>query len=68
MPEIKMLITFDTEARGVRVEGAIGDKMLAYGMLDMAREAIQETHRQQAENRVQLAPGPLAPMPAGLGG
>lgn len=35
----------------VSVAGAIDNKMIAYGMLDCAREAIQEYHR-QAESKI----------------
>ena len=38
----QLVITFDPETRQVGVSGCIGDKVLAYGMLDAARDAIRE--------------------------
>jgi ABC-type lipoprotein export system ATPase subunit len=55
MPNIELKITFETETRSVRVEGAIQDKLLAFGLLETAKESIVDFHKQQ-QQRVQIAP------------
>ncbi len=39
-----MMIMFDTKTAQVSVNGPIGDKVMSYGMLEMAKEAIYEYH------------------------
>lgn len=46
-----LVIMFDTRTNQVNVSGPILDKVNAYGMLEMAKEAIYEYHlRAQANN------------------
>lgn len=43
--EIKLIITATVEnnaVAGVRVAGPVQDKMLCYGMLEMAKDAVRE--------------------------
>lgn len=52
MPIVAELkITMD-DAGGVSVEGAIDNKLLAYGLLEVARESISN-HHQAAQRKVQ---------------
>lgn len=60
MPQVELRIVYDLETRGIRVEGAINDKLLSFGMLEVAKETITEHHRQM-QNKVQLANGPIPP-------
>lgn len=53
--ELTITITKDLQTGSVSVSGAIGDTTVAYGMLENARDAIYDHHKQQ-ENRVQPAP------------
>lgn len=50
MPKhIKILtVTLDTSTNQVNVAGAIGDKIMCYGMLTMAQEAVFLYHEQRA--------------------
>ena len=58
MPDIQIIITLSTETGDLKVEGAIQNSTMAYGMLESAKVAIQDMVRQQ-ENRVQPAPAGL---------
>lgn len=52
MPIVAELkITMD-DAGGVAVEGAIDNKLLAYGLLEVAKESICR-HHEQAQRKVQ---------------
>ena len=42
----QLLITIDE--RGCNVQGSIDNKLIAFGMLELAREAIQQHHAQKA--------------------
>jgi hypothetical protein len=44
----------------VAVEGNIENKITTYGLLELAKEAIADHHR-QAQQRVQLAPAGSVP-------
>jgi hypothetical protein len=39
---VELKITFDPATKQVQVSGPINDKMLAYSMLEMARDAIKD--------------------------
>jgi hypothetical protein len=61
---MEMIIKF--ENKQVSVTGPIQDKMVAYAMLEMARDVIQEFHaRAAAENRIIPAGVAIMPMPNG---
>jgi hypothetical protein len=47
MPSIELKITMDLTTHAVRVDGNIGDKVAAYGLLEAAKDAIQDYHTQQ---------------------
>jgi hypothetical protein len=52
---MEMIIKFDKGQ--VSVTGPIQDKMVAYALLEMARDVIQEFHaRAAADNRIVTAP------------
>jgi hypothetical protein len=40
MGEIKLVVSF-LPGRGVNVEGPVGDPLLCYGLLEMAKDAIR---------------------------
>lgn len=49
-PRAQILITFNADGT-VQVQGAIGDKVLAYGLLECARDAIKDAADKAAANR-----------------
>lgn len=51
---IKLVITLDPKTGQVRVDGPINDKILCYGLLEMARECIAE-HTKQEQSRILVA-------------
>lgn len=57
---VQIIITFD-ESGALNVNGPIDNRMLCYGMLDMARDIIAERARKAAENLVQPATGVILP-------
>lgn len=68
MTQIQIVITFEPETGQINVAGPIENKILTYGLLDLARDAVCDLHRKN-ENRVQpvTIAGPLPP-PPGSGG
>ena len=53
---MKLEITFEP-TKGVQVTGPINDKILAYGLLEAAKDAITEYHaRLASEKRIVEAP------------
>lgn len=62
MPEIEMRIVMN-DSGGIQVSGPIDQAILAYGMLEAAKQAIVEHLRARAEgNRIvpaSLIPGPV---------
>ena len=54
MPRIVLTITLDTDANQTQVAGPIENKMLVYGMLAEAQDAVRDFHRQKSEQRVQI--------------
>ena len=42
---ILMVIAYDTKAGQVQVQGPIGDKIRAYGMLELARDCIYDYNK-----------------------
>lgn len=55
MPVIELHIRFNPETKQVAVAGPLADRLLCYGMLEMAKEVLQ----QQA---TAAKPGPLSPL------
>lgn len=52
-PVAQILITLD-DAGAVQVQGAIENKMAAFGLLEVAKESISDFHK-QAERKIQPA-------------
>ena len=53
---VEMIIKYDPQT-GVQVHGPINDKILAYGLLEAARDAINEYQAKvQSEKRIVEAP------------
>ena len=42
MNEVQLVITMEMETRRVQVAGPVHDKMLCYGLLELARDAIKD--------------------------
>lgn len=59
---VELKITID-DAGQLNVNGPIANKMMCYGMLEVAKDAIRETHERN-QRLVQPASGPLPPMPS----
>ena len=49
--EVARLIISVFDNQSVRVDGPIADKILSYGMLASAKDAIYEFHQQQGQNK-----------------
>jgi hypothetical protein len=49
---MQLVITFHEENGQVDVSGPIGNKMLSYGMLEMARDAIKKFSEDQAKSAI----------------
>ena len=66
-PPIDLLIRFHPLSRDVEVIGAVDDRVLCYGMLEMARAMIDSIFLKAeiAEERSRIIPasGPLPPFP-----
>lgn len=59
---VELTIILDPETHSIRVIGAVHDKLLAMGMLEVAKETILDHHKKKAEARVELAtPGDVPP-------
>lgn len=54
MQELTLTITLNLQTGQVGVSGPIDNKMMAYGMLAAAKDAIYDFGKQQ-QNRVQIA-------------
>lgn len=67
MAHIQLIITMDDQGQ-VSVNGPIQNQLLSFGLLEMAKTAISEHNKQQADKRVQLAPPGLAVPPVLPGG
>jgi len=66
--KIQLTITVDDNGRP-NVSGPIHDKLLCYGLLEIAKETIAEHHRRAAEGKgVVLASAPAAAMIGGRQG
>lgn len=47
--EVVLTITFDPDANSIKVDGPINNKMVAYGMLEQAKDAIRKLHEAAAD-------------------
>lgn len=56
MPAQVLTITINEQGQ-LNVSGPINNKLLAYGMLELAKECVAEHHRQQASGIVMPEPG-----------
>ena len=54
----QLVITMDSSGQ-LSITGPIDNKMLAYGMLEIAKEVVCE-HGKKAQQRIQLAPAAMA--------
>lgn len=61
MPQIQMVITYDSELSTVSVGGPLNNKVLAYGMLGAAQDAVREY---KGEDR-RIVPASFALPPSG---
>jgi hypothetical protein len=55
----QLTITIEDDGR-INVNGPINDKLLSYGMLECARDAIKD-HAAKNQQRIQLVPGDALP-------
>lgn len=57
---MELIIRIDEQGK-IGVSGPIDDKITCYGMLELAKECIQDYHRARAARRVEPAkPGDIA--------
>ena len=62
MPQIQLTITFDTDTGSINVTGPIENKMLSYGLLESARDAILDFNvKKTADQRIVPAHFSLLP-------
>ncbi len=62
---MQIVITLNPDA-SIGVAGpkeVLHNKILALGMIELAKHAINSLDKEAAERRVELAPGPLRPVP-----
>lgn len=64
MAEVTLTVVLVEGGGGVSVTGPIHNKILCYGMLEAAKEAIMEHQRREQDRRIQLASP--ADLPQGL--
>jgi hypothetical protein len=50
--EMKIVLTYDTERRNLRVDGAIVDRLFALGMLEMAKDVVSDFHNKLTPEKV----------------
>jgi hypothetical protein len=50
MPQIQLTIILDTDTGSTSVNGPIDNQVLAYGMLQVARDAVYDRKRKAAES------------------
>ena len=59
---IELTIQLDPDTHSIRVQGAVDDKLLALGMLEVAKETILDHHKRKLAARVEPAtPGMVPP-------
>ena len=58
-PQMKLTIALDPSTGQVNVNGPIGDRLLCFGLLEMAKEAIN-AHALQAQKQILVARPMLA--------
>jgi hypothetical protein len=63
MAHAQLIITFEDNG-SVSVSGAIDNKLISFGMLECAKEAISEFHRNKAKSGLVV---PLHPIPPSNG-
>ena len=47
-----LVITLNLETNNISIQGPINDKVLAYGMLEFARDAIFEHHKKLESEKI----------------
>jgi len=67
IPEMARIIITINAAGQVNVEAPFDQRMLCYGLLEMAREVVYEQYKASQNRIVQPAPGPLPPGPIPFG-
>jgi len=53
-PKIRLVIDFDPQTGAVNLSGPIENKLLCYGLLELAKECIQN-HAKQQKNQILVA-------------
>ncbi len=62
--KFQLILTMNANG-DIQVEGSIGNLMLAYAALELAKDALRQHHQEQNAPRVQPATGPLPQSPFG---
>ena len=52
MPQIQFIITMDTDSGSIGVSGPIDNKVLSYGMLAVAADAVRNHGEQKEERKI----------------
>jgi hypothetical protein len=60
MGQIRLEVILDQQTGALTVNGPVGNPMICYGMLEMAKDAIRKMALENAERRVQ--PATVIPM------
>ena len=55
--ELTLTITLNLETNTISILGPINDKVVAYGMIEFARDAIFEHHRKMEVSKIVTVPG-----------
>lgn len=59
---VQILITFNPQDGSVSLNGPLAEKILMYGILESAKQIVT-AYDPKTANRVELANGPLPPLP-----
>jgi hypothetical protein len=54
MPQIQLTITLDSDTGSTSVSGPLDNQIMAYGMLEVARDAIWERKQKDAQSVIQM--------------
>jgi hypothetical protein len=63
--KIQLVLTFDPATGSVEASGPVNNKLLCYGILEMARDAIQRFNAKDEETRQGEVKGPRILLPRG---
>ncbi len=61
MTTYAITLKYDDESAQLSIEGLPGNRLLAYGILELAKDAIQEQYLKKNQSMIVGASGPIPP-------